>query len=109
MAQDGIRRRGGALFGELKRLDLMRESGALSDESYSAARARLMRSVTEADIAEQAPEARAAAPGLGAGAALTLGAVGLAMVAMVGASPEVLACVCVAALATVGLAVAWGS
>lgn len=87
MAQDGIRRRGGALFGELRRLELMRENGILSEEAYRGARARLMRSVSDADLADQGePEAAPVRPVAGSGPLLTLGGAALAAVAMMGAS-----------------------
>lgn len=110
---DGIRRRGGALFGELRKLELMRESGALTDERYRTIRARLMRSVAEADLVDETSEVPAVAPGaaasavVGMGAFLTLGGAALAAIAMIGASPAMLAWVCLGGLATAALAACW--
>jgi hypothetical protein len=88
----------------------MHERGSLSDDAYRAARARLMRSVADADLADEAAEPRrATAPAVvvGGGAVLTLGAVALAAVAMVGATPAALAWICLAGLATAAVAACW--
>jgi hypothetical protein len=108
VAQDGIRRRGGALYGELRRLDLMHENGGLSDDAYRGARARLMRSVSDADLADatSAPKA-AVTSAVGGGALLTLGAVALAAIAMIGATPWALIWISLAGLATVAVAACW--
>ena len=106
--RDGVRRRGGALFGELRRLDLMHEAGNLSDEAYRGARGRLMRSVADAVEVGTAPRPAAPAPAATGGIGLpALAAAALAAIAMVGATPAVLACIGLAALATLVLAIAW--
>ena len=108
VGQDGVRRRGGALYGELRRLELMRESGSLSEEAYRGARARMMRSVSEADVVDDAaPEPAAVAPAVGGGTLALLGLAGLAAVAMLGATTTALVWISVAGLATVALAACW--
>lgn len=108
VAQDGIRRRGGALYGELRRLELLRESGGLSEATYQGARARLMRSVSDADLAEETSSRTApVAPTVGRGVLPTLGAAALAAIAMLGAPPEALVWISLAGAATVALAACW--
>jgi hypothetical protein len=87
----------------------MHESGALSDDAYRGARARLMQSVADADLADGAADARRAAvpAAVGGGAVVMLGAAALAAVAMLGATPAALAWICLAALATVAVAACW--
>ncbi len=97
---------GGALIEELRRLELMRETGALTAAAYLESRVSLMQSVSDAVVVSEEPGRRAATKTAGRSAKLALGATALGIAAMIGATPEVLICVSLAGLSMAGFAAA---
>ncbi len=97
---------GGGLIEELRRLELMRETGALTEAAYLESRVSLMQSVSDAVVVGETPAPPPVATAAGRSARIALASLALGLAAMLGATPEALICVSLAGFSMVGFAAA---